>query len=101
MKTTEEVLREIVDILRENGMFGTVYVNNGVEQRVGDYAMTPYHAGALQVKSSALFQADYKRMGEPFYGQFRAGMKDAAKIFGVTIFATGEQIRAENPKAKK
>lgn len=83
--TINQAARKIVKYLQRNGLFGTIYIENGVEYRVIDFTMTPYHAGALQIKSSAAFQQDYKTMGEPIYSQFREGMYDAAKTFGIEI----------------
>lgn len=84
-KSIDEALVEISQILRANGLFGSIYLEDGVNFRVVDCSLSPYHAGALIVKSSAGFQRDYKDIGGEAYTLFRKGMYDAAKMLGATI----------------
>ena len=85
MKSIDEVQVEILTLLHNNGMFGVAYIENGVTYRVVDFAVTPYHAGALQVKTSAAFQSDYKKIGGDAYKLFRAGMHDCAREIGAKM----------------
>lgn len=98
MKSIDEVTTEIFTILRDNGMFGVVYIENGVTHRVVDFSMTPYHAGALQVKASAAFQSDYKKIGGDIYKLFRAGMYNFARELGAKIEVVEPSKKTEDAK---
>lgn len=66
-KTAEEVAREILQILIENKMFGTVYVEGVADFYCADSSLSPYHAGVLHARSDLHLQKDYKSMGEEIY----------------------------------
>lgn len=86
MKAIDKVFKEICDIIKRYDSFWfRIYIDNGKEVCFADKAYSPYMAGMLAIKCAVTFQADYKKLGEPHYTEYRAGMRDMAAGLGVQL----------------